>query len=313
MQLGHGLFRRFVYKVRTLFPTAATQDDGREARQAFLRQARGVTPFVAAELDGLLLFVSTRDRLGREVFIDGERQDMFVLERALHSLRNHGVEVRGSTFLDVGANIGTTTVTALKRHGFTRAVALEPEPTNFRMLRLNLVANDIDSQVTPLQVAAAARSGRAQLKISASSSGKHALVDGNEAGTVEETIGVRTVTLDQLLVDGTMQADEVGVLWIDTPGAEAAVLAGASTFLDRRVPLVTSVRPGRYGWLDVQHELTHLLRGYSHFVRLRPFDPTTSNNLSAVLDSFSRAGDVLAFKPGYPLVSSHCAPVEHQS
>ena len=288
-------FKRAVRAAALLFRNDAPPPlTDRELRQAFLKRARRLTPFVAVESEGLLFFVSTRDKLGRKVFVERERQDMVVLADALRLLGQHGAEVRRPMFVDVGANLGTTTVTAMKRHGFTSAVALEPEPTNFRTLRLNLVANDLDSEVTALCVAASDRAGEGRLEISSRSSGTHSLVDTADAAA-DGTIGVRTVTLDELVDEGTIAADEVGLLWVDTPDAEATVLAGASTLLRRGVPLVAAVRADRPAWPKARSELIRLLGGYTHFASLRP-DPALSQDLPSILDAFTRAGDFLAFR-----------------
>ncbi len=56
--------------------------------------------------------------------------------------------------IDIGANIGTTTVEILHRLPGTKALALEPEPRNFALLQHNVIANDLSERVTALRLAA---------------------------------------------------------------------------------------------------------------------------------------------------------------
>lgn len=266
-------------------------------RKAFFKRAHAVTPFLGVETDdGLVFLVPTHDRLGRGVFAQRGRQDMEVLGHAVRILNDHDAGPEGSVFVDVGANLGTTIVTALRRYGFDRGVALEPEPGNFRTLRLNLVANDVDSRVTAMQVAVSDRAGETHLRVSSRSSGIHELVDPEDATTADDVIPVRAVTLDSLGRDGVIDHLGVGMLWVDAAGGEAAVLAGAADLLERGVPIVTAVRPTTEAWPDVRGRLRELLADYTHFASLRPFAPALSTDLEAVLAGFEQPGDVLAFR-----------------
>jgi FkbM family methyltransferase len=271
--------------------------DSPPVRKEFVNRARPLTPLVAVETDDRLLFlVSTRDRLGRGVFAQRGRQDMDVLDDALRTLNDHGARSPGQTFVDVGANLGTTTVTALRRHGFKRGVALEPEPGNFRILRLNLVANEVDSLVTAFQAAVSDRMGEAQLRVSSRSSGVHELVDSEEETVGDDVISVPVITLDSLVRDEVVESDDVGVLWVDAAGGEASVLAGAGVLLEQGMPIVFAVRPGRSEWPEVRERMSGLLAGYTHFAGLRPVGTGVSRDLGAILDTFSTPGDVLAFR-----------------
>jgi FkbM family methyltransferase len=50
------------------------------------------------------------------------------------------------------------------------------------------------------------------------------------------TLRFRT-TLDTLAEEGTVDVDEVGLLWLDVEGHELDVLTGATTLLERSVPM----------------------------------------------------------------------------
>src|SRR5437588_133478 len=85
------------------------------ARKRFFELARPFTPSFAVERDGAWYFIHTADEfLGAEIFLHGH-DDLEVMSKATVLLREYGYELRDRWFIDVGANIGTSTVTALRR------------------------------------------------------------------------------------------------------------------------------------------------------------------------------------------------------
>jgi FkbM family methyltransferase len=284
--------------------TSAAADHGAAARKSFFNDARSLTPYVSVEVEGLLFFVATNDRLGRGLFVRRWRQDLRHLKRAIRILRKHGLGQGGSTFVDVGANIGTTTVPAIRWHRFARAVALEPAPGNFRTLRLNLVANEIESSVTALQVAVSDREGDAELALSPTSSGTHVLVSFLPDERTVETLKIPTVSLDGLVERGVIEPDRVGLLWVDAAGAEGLVFAGASRILECGIPIVTAMRPTLPSWAQTKESLIRFLGGYTDFVDLRHGGKAPLDAVRPLLDSLTDDSDVLAFRRG----AEGCAP-----
>ena len=55
--------------------------------------------------------------------------------------------IEGKVFLDIGANIGTTSISAVTKWGASRVLAVEPEAENFRLLRCNVILNDLDDRI----------------------------------------------------------------------------------------------------------------------------------------------------------------------
>jgi FkbM family methyltransferase len=212
----------------------------KRGRAEFLVHAAPMTPYVAVEIGDELIFTSTRDTgLGTQVFVGRWRKDLTVLERAVEWLAGNGIGLPAApVFVDVGANIGTTTVMALRRFGFASAVAIEPSPANGRLLRLNIVANDLEARVRTFPAAASDRAGDIRFDVSNANWGGHRVSDGDGPARVT----VEAVTLDGLVEQGVVQAERVGLVWIDAQGHEPAVLAGASKLIEQGVPIVVAIR-----------------------------------------------------------------------
>lgn len=209
-------------------------------RRMLFDHAQRVTPYVAVERDGLTLLVATWDKgLGRKLFAHRRRKEMRVLARVVATLEGRGVELRGSTLVDVGANIGTTSLPALAWHGFGKVVAIEPDPQNARVLRSSAALNGLEDRLSVVDAAAGAEVGHTTLVHSNRNSGAHRVARSDETGEV-----VPLTTLDALVTEGVIDPAEVGLVWIDAQGAEADVLAGAQSLIARRIPLVLELGMG---------------------------------------------------------------------
>lgn len=179
------------------------------------------------DVDGLSFVVHTWDEgISRNVAVDKRRPEFRRLDDAMRHLADHEWSVDGKTLLDIGANIGTTCLRAVARYGFSRAIAVEPEPRNSRALRAAAALNDID--ITVVEAAAGAEPGQARLETHSNSGGHHV----GDFGTP-----VRLVPADSLA-----DPSEVGLVWIDVERFEREVLAGAPALLAAGVPLVIEVK-----------------------------------------------------------------------
>jgi FkbM family methyltransferase len=169
----------------------------------------------------------------------------------------------GRTVLDIGANIGTETVSFIVRHGAERVIAMEPDPENLRFLRANIALNGVQDQVDVHALALSDRDQTLVFERSADNWGDHRVrvqdpsgpaLGGEDART---TIEVQARTLDSLASDGTIDIGAVDLAWIDTQGHEAHVLAGASCLAT--IPILTEYWPyglRRAGGLERFSELT---------------------------------------------------------
>jgi FkbM family methyltransferase len=242
----------------------------RRWREQLLQLAGRAAPYIGVEIDGALFFFSTQDaKIARRLFVQPDlRKDTIHLRRALAAITDAGLpEVRGM-FVDVGAHIGTTTLSAILHHGFASAVALEPAPENFLLLRLNVLANGLEASVRTLEVAASSSEGIAELDVGSPASELHAIVtDGTEG---RRTQRIPTTTIDALVRDGVIDPARVGLLWMDVEGHEPDVLDGASTFLERGVPVAMELCPDKLARAGRLEHVPEILGShYTHVLDLR--------------------------------------------
>jgi FkbM family methyltransferase len=221
------------------------------------------SPSVAVQVGDTWYFVPTNDVLGKLTFLAGGfEHDVMVAAVDVVEQRVGRPPLTGRTFVDVGANIGTSSIPALTMLGASHAIAVEPAKDNLRLLRANVAANGLDGRVTIVDRALSDHAGTLRLEIGPENSGDYRIRLTEEPGAIGEegwtTEGVATSTFDDLLDDQDVALDDVGLVWIDTQGHEAHVLDGAKTLLASTVPVIAEYWPyglDRAGALDRFHTI----------------------------------------------------------
>src|SRR5262249_16561788 len=144
----------------------------------------------------------------------------------------------------------------------------EPEVENYKLLRANVAINDLEAKVVTFNMAVSNRVGTAELKLRPEFGAKHRLVEGDEPGAT--TVTVPLTTLDALAQEGAFQPERAGRVWLDVERQELEALQGATTLVERAVPIVIEFIPRalkREGKLEPLAAL--LARHYTHVVDLR--------------------------------------------
>jgi FkbM family methyltransferase len=149
----------------------------------------------------------------------------------------------GGTYLDIGANIGLTTI-PVAQDPTVRCLAFEPDPVNNRNLRANVERNCPNHNVTVYQVALFATKTTVDFALNEWNLGDHRLSTGQHGP--HRTIQVDAVPLDQFL-DKVVGAVAVKV---DTQGAEPFVIAGGRKVLSRASLVVLEFAPYHMEALD---------------------------------------------------------------
>jgi FkbM family methyltransferase len=228
-------------------------------------------------------------------FFQGSSRDRAVLGGLL-AARTWAPEVQsiltevfavGGTLIDVGANIGLTSIPISKSRG-VRCYAFEPDPENFRFLISNIAANSA-AGVRAFNVAVMGAAGELTFERSVDNMGDHRVRIGAASGGAfaedqRQVIRVEGNRLDALLAQEPLQRPVV--LKVDTQGAEVHVLRGATGILSSVDAIILEYWP--YG--------------------LRRLG-TTAGELRQCIEAFPR-GAILGTGPG---VSKYDGSVRYQN
>jgi FkbM family methyltransferase len=206
--------------------------------------ARLLTDEMLVDCGQARFYVATSDDgVGRELFVH-RHFDEASFERTFALLAQRGHWVAERVFLDVGANIGTTSVMAATKLGCSQVFAFEPSHHNARMLRQNILVNGLEGRITPIPAAVSDASGEVEMRLCGSNSGDHR-ISGPEVAISDgrQVVTVAAVTLDGWLEANGVEVESVGVVWIDAQGHEPWVLGGASRLLASDTPIVCEFWP----------------------------------------------------------------------
>ena len=183
---------------------------------------------------------SSDDTIGRIVFRSRKSFDSHHLLTSLKIL-----DVKKKILLDVGANIGTVGLFAVKQGLVSNCIAFEPDPTNFQLLKINVKINNLADKFELHNVALASdKVGPLLFELSPKNFGDHRIHLSNSSGlSGEEKRKVITVDTNSLnRVCEKINLDEC-ILSMDTQGFEGDILSGASSLIDAGVPIITEFYP----------------------------------------------------------------------
>lgn len=132
--------------------------------------------------------------------------------------------------LDLGANIGLTSLWMAKRYPFTRIIAVEPEPGNAALVRRNFDLNGIKGEV--LEAAVGATDGAAKFQVHRNS---------NQGKLSESGVPVAMVSVNSILEKFSLP--QLDLVKIDIEGGEQELFRGPTAWLDRTTAIIIEFHP----------------------------------------------------------------------
>jgi len=200
-------------------------------------------PYMIVSARETYVIVAQDMAVGYPLFMTGELDfHKFVVAMAL--IKRH--QKRSiDTLWDVGANIGSICIPAVRRNYVSRAYAFEPEAKLYKLLRANVVLNEVDDRVTVFRTGLGCEYGKETLMMGNGNTGDYRIL-----GTYFENdaMGERSrhyQEIEMSPLDHFSSHFEIGksLLWIDVQGYEGFVLGGAKDVLKSSPPLVTEFWP----------------------------------------------------------------------
>ena len=179
---------------------------------------------------GLKTFVS------REAFSSDMFRDVFSLLPKEHSK---------NTIVDIGANIGTISIYAIANNFFKTAIAFEPEPQNFRLLKTNVALNNLENFFILHNIALSDTSGDTlQFELCVENQGDHRVRVAQKDGLFRENernvISVKSDILDNYSQEFEKNST---LIWIDTQGYEGLIFSGADSIISKQIPICMEFWP----------------------------------------------------------------------
>lgn len=234
----------------------------------------GAKDYYSCKVENLTFIASVKDRVIMPTMIrDGKvwsADEMHLFYRLAHEYYVLRDDEPGY-FLDLGANIGTTSIYFRKKVDTNvEIVAFEPNDSNNKLLQINLLLNGL---VGEAYVEAYGLSDRRENKVlyyDETNPGGTSLVR-NSGGTTTE---VPLISLDEYFAESGLDDAKIKYIWIDTEGFEPLVVGGARNILKRRaIPLYMEFNPYLWNQQGLLQTMVDYLResGYTDYILIQQY------------------------------------------
>ncbi|MGC3970946.1 MAG: FkbM family methyltransferase [Pirellulales bacterium] len=291
-------FRRYFRRSLALLLRSDNAKLLAERRKLALQLLRGDAEQLTFRRDGLLWTVFVWDTgVAKYLYSEGSYHGDEI-KSLLAWLTAHGRTIGPDNWvLDVGANIGTTSV-PLACDTAARVLAVEPIDDNARLLRQNAAQNGFGERITCIEAAVAGEPGEVEMVLSLTNSGGAEIRSSTSRqgfGSVtssHRTVRVPVKTLNQLIAENGVAPQNVAVVWSDTQGAEAGVMAGGADIWRTGACLFAELWPqGLRAQGGVHRFLAEAGRHFDRFVPCENLQPTDEARPIGQLASFVAAMD----------------------
>jgi len=287
------VYTRLIRVFRKILP--ARFFETRFFRKVFFNCADPGSLLISNGLNETFVIAASDKVIGKEVFIGREPYDFEKIETALKLLGDH----KRTLMIDVGANIGTICIPAVKRGLFQRAVAIEPEPLNYSLLVANISINQLGDKIITHNIALGEKDDQSLIfELSEDNYGDHRIRVGSDSGLFNEDgrkiIRVKSETLNKIMGEGDASANAT-LIWMDTQGFEGYVLSGASKALEQKTPICLEFWPYGMARSKCYSRLKDALtsNGYRFFYNLDNkayATPLTSQSLDSLYNELGEGG-----------------------
>jgi FkbM family methyltransferase len=152
------------------------------------------------------------------------------------------------TLIDLGANIGITSIPFIQSGWVDNAIAVEADGDNYRLLSENVRANQLADRIFPIHAAVTEYATELTLEKSTNNFGDHRIKKTDASGAYSEHLRrittVKGDTLPNLIRQAPFEPGKSMLIWIDIQGHEGYCFRGASEWLRAaRAPAVSEIWP----------------------------------------------------------------------
>jgi FkbM family methyltransferase len=143
------------------------------------------------------------------------------------------------TLLDVGANYGSVSLLFGQKRCFRKIHAIEPDPSNYSILKKNIAQNSMHDLIIPHNIALSDCNQDLPLVRSSNNWGDHRIQSENKRlhSSASPSVVVQGQTLDCFLERNGLELDRPGLIWMDVQGYEGHVLSSSRILSEHKVPI----------------------------------------------------------------------------
>ena len=224
------------------------------------------------EIDSYLVYPSF-DKVQLQESLTGHYYQLSDFLACMNFLKQKKFSMSPKTcFLDLGANVGSTSIYALEKEYFERAICIEASALNYQFLIFNTQINQLTNKLENLNYGLADFIGEGELICSPDNCGDFRIQPVNPNIQTKNLYNedkytresAQFITLDELMSQGILNPEEIGFIWIDCQGSEGLIFKGGENFFKATsVPLYIEFWPYGINQLAGKEYYFSLLSNYS--------------------------------------------------
>ncbi len=149
-------------------------------------------------------------------------------------------------FLDIGANIGTTSIYIKKKiDNNLKIIGFEAGKSNYDLFRINCILNQVEDIRVELLGLSDSNIRKKYRYVAKNSGGSGIVEDDFEGGVEISTIDM--MKLDDYLEKNYISSEEIDYIWMDTEGHEYEIITGGfKTLQAKKIPLLQEFNAVHY-------------------------------------------------------------------
>jgi len=210
--------------------------ENKKIRKAIFDTSEPNTILFSSGVNEKFILQSNDQVIGRTVYATKEPFDFDKLTKVLKILNLKKAEL----LIDVGANIGTICIPAIKRKLFNKAIVFEPEPLNYSLLLSNTIINGCYNKISTHNIALGSKNReKLNLQLDDYNKGNHRIIVNSKINSKKNII-INSYKLDSFIKNINSLST---LVWIDVQGYETQVLLGAKKLLNKKPPVCIEFSP----------------------------------------------------------------------
>lgn len=170
----------------------------------------------------------------------------------------------GDIIIDIGANIGITSIYLAKKYPFVKIYSFEPVKQNYDNLLKNIELNNIDKNIIKAHNMAVTKDGRdVNLSIPLFNTGASNIYNNNHGRISNININVKSITLNDIF--SKYNINKCKLLKIDCEGSEYEILYNTDISYLKNCE---NIRGEFHGDIDEKKELFDYCKKYIHNIEI---------------------------------------------
>lgn len=226
-----------------------------ETREYIWKKAKTIMPYTSCSVERgkyIFFFDSSDKSIANYMFRKGklfEKREMELFFQLATKFYGYPSNQDG-VFLDIGGNIGTTSIFAKATNNNLKVVAFEPSSKNAKVFKLNAVVNNFED-IELYNMALSNFNGVGELYVNNQICTDHILMMNQYRKTTEildrEIESVSVMTMDSWCEKYHFPSEQVRYICLDVEGHENAVLEGMEKLLSKNAAPM---------WMEISSELS---------------------------------------------------------